>query len=90
MVSHWAAGHVKWYDTQVKTLSDYTFVVAPDNHAYLAYAPAIKGCYALGDTQDAARAELEMVFEMIAEEYIEEGRELPPDVPGLVVASALG
>ena len=74
----------------MKTLADYTFVVAPDSNAYLAYAPAIKGCYALGDTPDTAKSELELVFEMIAEEYVEEGRELPPDVPGLVVASAIG
>ena len=74
----------------MKTLADYTVVLAPDSQAYLAYAPAIKGCYALGDTPDAARPELELVFEMIVEEYIEDGRELPPDVPALVVASAIG
>ena len=51
-------------------------VVAPDNGAYLAYAPAIKGCYALGETPDGARAELALVFAMIAEEYEEEGRAL--------------
>ena len=42
----------------MKTLDDYTVVVAPDSNAYLAYAPAIKGCYALGETPDAARSEL--------------------------------
>ena len=74
----------------MKTLTDYTVVVAPDNHAFLAYVPAIKGCYALGETPDAARSELELVFVMICEEYAEEGRDLPPDVPALVAASAVG
>lgn len=65
----------------MKSLANYTVVVAPDSGVYLAYAPAIKGCYALGETPETARAELELVFEMISAEYAQEGREFPPIDP---------
>jgi len=64
-----------------KTLADYTIVVRPDdNGTYVAYAPAIEGCHAWGRSADEARAELQNVFAMIAEEYAEAKRPLPPDV----------
>jgi predicted RNase H-like HicB family nuclease len=72
----------------MKTLQDYTIVIRPDdNGTFVAYVPAIPGCHALGQTSDEARLELINVFEMIQEEYQEEGRLLPPDVQ-LVVAHA--
>jgi predicted RNase H-like HicB family nuclease len=69
----------------VARLHDYTVVTKPDdNGTYVAYVPAIPGCHAVGATPDEARNELASVFEMIAEEYAEEGRPLPPDVRSLV------
>ena len=66
-------------------LSQYTVVIKPDdNGTFVAYVPAIPGCHAVGNTPDEARAELANVFSMIAEEYAEEGRALPPDVRALV------
>lgn len=66
-------------------LNDYTVVTKPDdNGTYVAYIPAIPGCHAVGMTPDEARSELASVFEMIVEEYAEEGRPLPPDVRSLV------
>ncbi len=63
----------------------YTIVIrTDDNGTFIAYLPAIPGCHAIGRTPDEAQAELVNVFEMIAEEYKEEGRTLPPDVPALV------
>ena len=63
----------------------YTLVIRPDdNGTFVAYLPAVSGCHAIGRTPDEAQAELVKVFEMIAEEYKEEGRTLPTDVPALV------
>lgn len=69
-------------------LHDYTVVIRPDdNGTFVAYVPAIDGCHAWGRTPEEARAELDHVFPMIAEECHELGRELPPDVD-LTVARA--
>lgn len=68
-------------------LKNYTIVVKPDdNGTYVAYVPAIPGCHAIGQTSTEAQTALADVFAMIAEEYAEEEREMPPDVP-LKVAS---
>ena len=72
----------------MKSLQNYTIVIRPDdNGTFVAYVPAISGCHAWGRTPDEARAELIFVFEMIQEEYVEQGRSLPEDVE-LVVANA--
>lgn len=69
-------------------MHDYTVVIRPDdNGTFVAYVPAIDGCHAWGRTSAEARLELEHVFDMIAEEFREQGRELPPDVE-LIVARA--
>lgn len=66
-------------------LNDYTVVTKPDdNGTFVAYLPAIPGCHAWGKTPEEARAELANVFSMIVEEYVEEGRTLPPDIRTLV------
>ena len=73
-------------DTVSALLNRYTRVVRPDdNGTFVAYLPAIAGCHAIGDSPAAAEAELENVFSMIVEEYTEQGRPLPPDVPVLAV-----
>lgn len=72
----------------MKSLQDYTTVIRPDdNGTFVAYVPAIAGCHAWGQTPEEARTELLNVFEMIREEYQEEGRVLPEDVE-LVIAHA--
>ncbi|MEH2295675.1 type II toxin-antitoxin system HicB family antitoxin [Nostoc sp.] len=72
----------------MKSLQDYTTVIRPDNNGtFVAYVPAISGCHAWGQTPDEARAELVYVFEMIQEEYEEQGRSLSEDVE-LVIANA--
>lgn len=71
-----------------RILQDYTVVIRPDtNGTFVAYVPAIAGCHAWGRTPEEARAELNNVFDMIAEEYRESGHPLPPDVE-LTVARA--
>jgi predicted RNase H-like HicB family nuclease len=65
----------------VRSLQSYTVVIRPDdNGTYVAYVPAIDGCHAWGTTPDEARIELGNVFDMIAEEYAQMERTLPPDV----------
>ena len=72
----------------MKFLQDYTIVIRPDdNSTFVAYVPAISGCHAWGQTPEEAHTELFYVFEMIQEEYVEQGRSLPEDVE-LVVANA--
>jgi predicted RNase H-like HicB family nuclease len=67
--------------TAMKSLNDYTIILRPDdNGTFVAYIPAIKGCHAWGKTPEEARSELTHVFEMIQQEYLEEGKSLPDDV----------
>jgi predicted RNase H-like HicB family nuclease len=64
-----------------ESIERYTVVVRPDdNGTFVAYVPALEGCHAWGQTALEARAALDDVFVMIAEEYAETGRPLPPDV----------
>lgn len=70
-------------------LSDYKIVIRrDDNETFVAYVPAIDGRHAWGASAAEALAELTNVFDMIREEYEEEGRPLPPDVE-LAVRGAL-
>lgn len=63
------------------SLESYTVVLRPDdNGTFVAYVPAIEGCHAWGQTPEEARSELINVFDMIRDEYIEEGKLFPNDV----------
>jgi predicted RNase H-like HicB family nuclease len=63
-----------------RALWQYTIVIRPDdNDTFVAHVPAIPGCHAWGRTSAEAQQELAHVFEMIREEYEEQGLELPPD-----------
>ncbi len=73
----------------MKSLVDYTIIMRPDdNKTYVAYIPAIEGCHAWGKSEQEARLELDNVFDMILEEYLEQGKILPGDVEIKVVAHA--
>jgi predicted RNase H-like HicB family nuclease len=70
----------------MKRLYDYTVVLrSDDNGTFVAYVPAIPGCHAWGRTPEEAQAELQSVFEMISEEYEEEGRLMPQDIDSRAV-----
>lgn len=72
----------------MKSIQNYTIVLRPDdNGTFVAYIPAISGCHAWGKTPEEASSELDSVFEMIQEEYLENGKDLPQDVQ-LIVADA--
>jgi len=65
----------------MKFLQEYTTVIHPDdNGTFVAYVPAIPGCHAWGESPDKACTELIYVFEMLKEEYQEEGKSLPSDI----------
>lgn len=73
----------------MKSLVEYTIIVRPDdNNTFIAYIPAIKGCHAWGRSEQEARLELNNVFEMILEEYLEQNKVLPDDVEIKVIAHA--
>lgn len=59
---------------------DYKMVLyRQEDGSWVAEIPAIFGCYALMPSKEEALAELEQVFQLIAEEYRERGRTLPAD-----------
>ena len=65
----------------MKFLADYTIIVRPDdNNTFVAYVPAIEGCHAWVENEQQARSELDNVFDMIQEEYIEQGKVLSCEV----------
>jgi predicted RNase H-like HicB family nuclease len=73
----------------MKSLIDCTIIVRPDdNNTFVAYVPAIEGCHAWGKSEQEARLELNNVFDMIVEEYLEQNKVLPDDVEIKVVAHA--
>jgi predicted RNase H-like HicB family nuclease len=68
-------------------LEDYkTILYRQVDGSWVAEIPAIAGCYALMDTREAALAELNDVFAMIAQEYREKGLKLPADSTEIVNA----
>jgi predicted RNase H-like HicB family nuclease len=69
------------------SLDDYKIVLyRQDDGAWVAEVPAIPGCYALMPTRADALAELAQVFQMISEEYVEQGRSLPKDTTEILHA----
>lgn len=63
--------------TIMKTLNHHTIILRPDdNGTFVAYVPAIKGCHAWGENPEEAHSEFNHVFEMIQDEYREEGKRL--------------
>jgi predicted RNase H-like HicB family nuclease len=68
-------------------LDDYKVLLYRNRpEGWVAEIPAVPGCYALMSTKDEALAELEAVFQMIAEEYREKGQPLPADTTAIVRA----
>jgi predicted RNase H-like HicB family nuclease len=68
-------------------ISDYkTILYSQEDGSWVAEIPAISGCYALMPSRGEALAELNRVFEMIAEEYREKALPLPADTTEIVHA----
>ena len=69
------------------TLDDYkTVLYRQEDGSWVAEIPAISGCYALMPSREEALSELKNVFDMIAEEYREQGHSLPEDSTEIVNA----
>jgi predicted RNase H-like HicB family nuclease len=69
------------------SLDDYKVVLYRNQpEGWVAEIPAIQGCYALMATREEALAELERVFETIADEYREKGLSMPADTTAIVHA----
>jgi predicted RNase H-like HicB family nuclease len=66
-------------------LTTYTFkvVVEPDEDQWRAYVPALEaqGASTWGYTREEALQNIREVLEMIAAEFVEEGKPLPSDIP---------
>jgi predicted RNase H-like HicB family nuclease len=66
---------------------DYKVVLyRQDDGSWVAEVPALGGCYALMDTREAALAELQHVFALIAQEHQDRGQALPKDTTEIVHA----
>ena len=63
-----------------------TVLYRQEDGSWVAEIPAIPGCYALMDSRDAALAELEKAFALIAEEYRQKGQPLPADSTEIINA----
>lgn len=73
--------------SQARSLDRYKIILyRQDDGSWVAEVPAIAGCYALMPTREEALAELDHVFRMIAEEYLERGIPLPEDTTEIVNA----
>jgi predicted RNase H-like HicB family nuclease len=69
------------------SIEDYkTILYRQEDGSWVAEIPAIPGCYALMPSREEALAELNSVFEMIAEEYREKRVPLPADTTEIVHA----
>jgi predicted RNase H-like HicB family nuclease len=67
------------------TFQDYKMILyRQEDGSWVAEIPAISGCYALMQTKEEALAGLERVFQMIAEEYRENGRSFPADTTAVL------
>ena len=72
---------------QERSLDVYKIVLyRQGDGSWVAEVPAIAGCYALMPTREEALAELSHVFNMIAEEFLERGTQLPEDTTEIVNA----
>jgi predicted RNase H-like HicB family nuclease len=69
------------------SFDDYKVVLyRQDDGSWVAEIPALGGCYALMETREAALAELEQVFALIAQEHRDRGVSLPKDTTEIVHA----
>jgi predicted RNase H-like HicB family nuclease len=68
------------------TFDDYKLVLYCQDGGWVAEIPSISGCYVLMPSREEALAELRRVFDLIAEEYREQGKDLPADTTEIVNA----
>lgn len=68
------------------SFDDYKLVLYRQHGGWVAEVPSIAGCYALMPSREEALAELRRVFDLIADEYRQSGKDLPADTTEIVNA----
>jgi predicted RNase H-like HicB family nuclease len=64
----------------------YKLVLYRQDGGWVAEIPSIPGCYALMPSREAALTELQRVFDLIEDEYRDQGKDLPADTTEIVNA----
>ena len=68
------------------SLENYKIVLYEQgNSSWVAEIPAISGCYALMSSREQALEELNGVFQMISDEYRDQGLSLPADTTEIII-----
>jgi predicted RNase H-like HicB family nuclease len=68
------------------SFDSYKLVLYRQDSSWVAEIPSIPGCYALMASREDALAELRRVFDLIEDEYREQGKDLPADTTEIVNA----
>ncbi|MFI5200925.1 MAG: type II toxin-antitoxin system HicB family antitoxin [Candidatus Kapaibacterium sp.] len=64
---------------------NYTIVIEPDENAYHAFVPALKGCHSCGDTPEEARNNIREAIELYVETLRDLGEEIPIEPEPILV-----
>ena len=56
---------------------NYTIVIEPDENAFHAYVPILKGCHSIGDTAEEAKINIKEAIELYLESLIAHNEEIP-------------
>ncbi|MFI5264814.1 MAG: type II toxin-antitoxin system HicB family antitoxin [Candidatus Kapaibacterium sp.] len=56
---------------------NYTIVIEPDEDAFHAYVPALRGCHSIGDTPEEAKANIKEAIELYLESLLAHNEEIP-------------
>jgi predicted RNase H-like HicB family nuclease len=64
---------------------NYTIVIEPDEDAFHAYVPVLKGCHSSGDTPEEARRNILEAIELYVETLRDLGEEIPIEPEPILV-----
>ena len=64
---------------------NYTIVIEPDENAYHAFVPMLKGCHSCGDTPEEARENIREAIELYVETLRDLGEEIPIEPEPILV-----
>lgn len=70
---------------------NYTIVIEPDEDAFHAYVPALRGCHSCGDTYQEAKDNIKEAIELYLESLLDHNEEIPIEqTPFIVERIAVG
>jgi predicted RNase H-like HicB family nuclease len=64
---------------------NYTIVIEPDEDAFHAYAPALRGCHSCGDTYQEAKDNIKEAIELYLESLLDHNEEIPIEQTPFIV-----